>query len=181
MKVVNDKGKLIISLDELLEATSATLKITNQKNGTMGETIHHECTGHSTSPVKALARRVHQILMDGGSKDSLLCDYFDVDSEQWLSFTADQMRQLIKSTFTKLDLRTRCITADLVGSHSLCSGGAMALKLHGIDDITIKKMGRWSSLTFTIYIHTQIAHLSAGISSTMSTPLPYVNIAAVGI
>ncbi|GFH50467.1 hypothetical protein CTEN210_06943 [Chaetoceros tenuissimus] len=47
----------------------------------------------------------------------------------------------------------------------------MALKLHGIDDITIKKMGRWSSLTFTMYIHTQIAHLSAGISSAMSTPL----------
>jgi hypothetical protein len=88
---------------------------------------------------------------------------------------------VIKDTVTKLDLKAKGITADLVGSHSLRSGGAMALKLHGIDDITIKKMGRWSSLTFTMYIHTQIAHLSAGISSAMSTPLPYVNIAAVGI
>lgn len=181
MKVVDEDGKLLLSLEELLEATSATLKITNQKNGRMGETIHHECTGHDTSPVKALARRVYQILADGGSKDSLLCDYFDTDSEQWFSITADQMRQLIKDTVTKLDLKARGITADLVGSHSLRSGGAMALKLHGIDDITIKKMGRWSSLTFTMYIHTQIAHLSAGISSAMSTPLPYVNIAAVGI
>ena len=55
----------------------------------------------------------------------------------------------------------------------------MALKLHGIDDITIKKMGRWSSLTFTMYM--QIAHLSAGVSSKMSTLLPNVKIAAVGV
>jgi hypothetical protein len=92
MKVVDEDGNLLLSLEELLEATSATLKITNQKNGRMGETIHHECTGHDTSPVKALTRRVHQILADGGSKGSLLCDYFDTDSEQWFSITADQMR-----------------------------------------------------------------------------------------
>ena len=181
LKVVDENGKLLLSLDELLEATSATMKITNQKNGHMGETIHHECTGADTSPVKALARRVYQIIQDGGSKDSLLCDYYDQDSEQWSSITADQMRQLIKTTVTKLDLKARGIVAELVGSHSLRSGGAMALKLHGIDDITIKKIGRWSWLTFTMYIHTQIAHLSAGISTAMSTSLPYVNIAAVRV
>lgn len=181
MKVVDDEGHLLLSLNQLLEATSATMKITNQKNGRMGETIHQECTGNDTSPVKALARRVFQILQDGGTKDSLLCDYYDNTTEQWSAITADQMRQLVKTTVTKLDLKSRGIVAELVGSHSLRSGGAMALKLHGIDDITIKKMGRWSSLTFTMYIHTQIAHLSAGISSKMSTTLPYVNIAAVGV
>lgn len=82
MKVVDDDGKLLLSLDQLLEATSATLKITNQKNGRMGETIHHECTNKNTSPVKALARRVNQILKDGGTKDCLLCNYFDESSEQ---------------------------------------------------------------------------------------------------
>lgn len=181
MKVVDDDGKLLMSLGEMLEATSATLKITNQKNGRMGETIHHECTGNDTSPVKALARRVYQILRDGGSKDSLLCDYFDETSEQWESITADDIRKLVKNTVTKINLKDKGIVADLVGSHSLRSGGAMVLKLHGFDDITIKKMGRWSSLTFTMYIHTQIAHLSAGVSTAMASSLPYVNIAAVGI
>ena len=51
MKVVDEDGNLLLS--------SATLKITIQKNGRMGETIHHECTGHDKSPVKAFARRVH--------------------------------------------------------------------------------------------------------------------------
>jgi hypothetical protein len=29
----------------------------------------------------------------------------------------------------------------------------MALKLHGFDDTTIMKVGRWTLLTFTQYIH----------------------------
>eukprot|EP00957_Ditylum_brightwellii_P189390 14415295-Ditylum_brightwellii.AAC.1 len=31
-----------------------------------------------------------------------------------------------------------------VGIHSLWVGGAMALKLNGIDKMTIKKLGQWS-------------------------------------
>lgn len=181
MKVVDENGHLLLSLKQLLEATSATMKITNQKNGRMGKTIHHECTGDDTSPLKALPRHVFQILQDGGTKNSLLCDYYDNTTEQWSSITSDQMCQLIKTTVTKLNLKDRGIVAELGGSHSLRSRGAIALKLHGIDDITIKKIGRWSSLTFTMYIHTQIAHLSAGVSTKMSTSLPYVNIAAVGV
>lgn len=52
MKLVDNDGKLLLSLDQLLKAISATLKITNQKNGCMRETIHHECMGKDTSPVK---------------------------------------------------------------------------------------------------------------------------------
>ena len=55
----------------------------------------------------------------------------------------------------------------------------MALKLHGYDDTTIMTMGRWTSLTFLQYIHTQIAHLSADISKKMSIELPFVNVAAI--
>ena len=55
----------------------------------------------------------------------------------------------------------------------------MALKLHGYDDTTIMKMGRWSGLTFLQYIHNQIAHLAKDISKKMSIPLPFVNISAI--
>ena len=55
----------------------------------------------------------------------------------------------------------------------------MALKLHGYDDTTIMKMGRWTSLTFLKYIHNKIAHLSKDISKKMSIPLPFVNVAAI--
>ena len=71
------------------------------------------------------------------------------------------------------------IDPDLVGVHSLRAGGAMALKLHGVDDSTIMKIGRWTSMTFLMYIHNQIAHINKDLSRKMSRPLPFLNIAAI--
>ena len=64
------------SLEQLLACTSATLRISNQKNGRMGQTIHHAANkNETTGPTKALARRVHHILSNGGDGDFLLCAY----------------------------------------------------------------------------------------------------------
>ena len=73
----------------------------------------------------------------------------------------------------KLNLTDKGITPELVGS---CT---MALKLHGYDNTTIMKMGHWTSLTFTMYIHNQIAHLSAGVARKMGEKLPFINVAAI--
>ena len=87
----------------------------------------------------------------------------------------------VRSTASALDLQKQAIDLDLVGAHSLRAGGAMALKLHGYNDTTIIKMGRWMSLTFLQYVHNQIAHLSKDISKKMSIELPFVNVAAIEI
>jgi hypothetical protein len=49
-------------LHELSTATTAVLRITNQKNGTRGSRISHSTSGTKVCPVRALARRVHDIL-----------------------------------------------------------------------------------------------------------------------
>jgi hypothetical protein len=46
----------------LLTADAATLKISNQKNGRMGDTIHQRAIDSPCCPIKALAHRVHHIL-----------------------------------------------------------------------------------------------------------------------
>ena len=166
-------------LEKLLQAHSATLKITNQKNGKMGQTVHHFCTGKDTSPVKALARRLHHIYKNGGNSDTLLCDYWDENEDDFISITSTDIRTVVRSTVAFLKLDTKGIDPALVGTHSLRSGGAMALKLHGCDDTTIMKYGRWSSLTFTMYIHTQIAHIAKDVALAMSNPVPFLNIAAI--
>ena len=63
-----------------------------------------------------------------------------------------------------------------VGSHSLRSGGAMALRLAGYNDDTIKKLGRWSSNTYLIYIQTQVALLSQGVALLMARRLQFHNV-----
>ena len=174
-------GKIIprsSPLEVLLSCDSATLKISNQKNGRMGDTIHQEAVPDAPAcPVKALAYRVHHILSHGGNNDNLLCDYFNNDECD--SITSNDIILAIRHAGKVLKLHEQAIDTDLIGAHSLRAGGAMALKLSGASDTIIMKVGRWRSLTFTQYIHNQIAHLSKDISKKMSIPMPFLNIARV--
>ena len=162
-------------LATLLTCDSATLKITNQKNGRMGDTIHQKAIGIDACPIRALAHRIHHInVHDGVTEERLLCDYYK-DGE-WHSLIPNNVVQLVRATAKLLKLEEQGIHPDLIGAHSLRAGGAMALRLHGFADTIIMKMGRWTSLTFLQYIHTQIAHLATDISQKMSIPLPFLNI-----
>jgi hypothetical protein len=51
----------------------------------------------------------------------------------------------------------------------------MTMKLNGVDTITIKKQGRWSSNTFLDYIHEQIGALTAGVATQMALYIPFHN------
>ena len=167
------------ALDVLLTADEVTLKITNQKNGTMGQVIHQQATGDPTDcPVQAVARRVHHILSNGGSSHNCICDYFDMKNG-WHDVHPAQIRAALNHAVIDLDLKSQGIDISLISLHSFRAGGAMALKLNGHSDTTIMKFGRWKSLTFLQYIHNQIAHISAGVSKSMSTELKFTNIAAI--
>ena len=61
-KVLSWKSKLHI----LFQDNAVTLKISNQNNSRMGQTLHHETTGPKGAVV-ALERLVHHILSSGGS------------------------------------------------------------------------------------------------------------------
>ena len=52
----------------------------------------------------------------------------------------------------------------------------MALYLNGANEVTIKKQGRWKSSAFLSYVHAQIAFLSKGLSTLMSSPIPFYNV-----
>ena len=167
------------SLDNLLTADQCTLKITNQKNGRMGETITHETVATiQNGPVHAAARRINHILSNGGSEENLLSDYITEDGI-WDTVTALDMLKAIRQSAKSLNLHLNGIDPDLVGVHSLRAGGAMALKLQGVSDTTIQKQGRWRSTTFLQYIHNQIAHLTKNLSTKMSTKLTFTNIASI--
>ena len=146
----------------------------------MGETISHEKlrNTYSHGPIVAAARRVNHILSNGGSEDNLLCDFLQ-DEGTWQSITSTEMSTVVHLGVQELGLHENGIDPDLVGVHSLRAGGAMVLKLQGVPDTTIKKQGRWTSMTFLQYIHTQIAHLTTDLSTKMSTQLHFQNIAAI--
>jgi hypothetical protein len=176
------KGKILprsSPLNILLTADQCTLKITNQKNGRMGETITHETVLNEThGPVTALARRVHHILSNGGSEENIISDFFHEDGT-WHTITSTQMRTGVRQAVKQMTLHKNGIDVDLIGVHSLRAGGAMALKLQGVSDTIIQKQGRWTSMTFLQYIHNQIAYLTKDLSTKMHTKLTFCNIANI--
>ena len=172
--------KSTASFDDLLNATSATLRIENQKNGKMGQCIHHEAIKDVTvGPTQALARRVHHILSNGGDGNSLICE-FKPNSGDWDCIQSNDIVLHVRVMARILGIDKEGLDIDLIGAHSLRAGGAMALKLMGVADTIIMKMGRWSGLTFLMYIHNQIAHLSCDLSQKLSTDMPFVNITNFG-
>ena len=124
----------------------------------MDQTKTQHATGIRMCPVHALAHIVCDILAAGGDESTLLCSVAKYG--ECISVESHQIIASVRAKAKKLKLNLQAINPDLVGAHSLCAGGAMALKLHGYDDTTIMKMGRWTSLTFLQYIHNQISHLS---------------------
>ena len=104
----------------------------------------------------------------------LICNNFQ--HQEWTLVTRQAVVVAVKEGAMSLKLDQQGIDPDLIGSHSLRAGGAMALKLHDYPDTTIQKLGRWSSATWLQYIHNQIAHISHGVAQKMSKTQPYINI-----
>ena len=71
---------------------------------------------------------------------------------------------------------SRGYSLNRVSSHSLWAGGALAMKLCGASDSTIMRVGRWTSLTYLTYIHTQIGALTAGLAGKMTTAFTFQNV-----
>ena len=95
----------------------------------------------------------------------------------WLpcQIRATDINKTIKDTVVTLGLERFGFSKSNISSHSLRAGGAMAMKLNGVDSITIKKHGRWSSNTFLEYIHQQIGAFTVGLASKMSAYIPFSN------
>mmetsp|Transcript_66563 Transcript_66563/g.98665 ORF Transcript_66563/g.98665 Transcript_66563/m.98665 type:complete len:145 (+) Transcript_66563:4558-4992(+) len=143
----------------------------------MGQTIHHEGFPHPDYQIKALACHLHHILHQGKTEDSLLCKVHNTSAIYHVMPT--DMIKLLRQAVRNLKLNATGINPNLIGTHSLCVGGAMALKLYGANDTTIMKLGHWSSSTFLMYIHNQIGHLAKDLPPKMRTNLPFLNIAAI--
>jgi integrase len=88
---------------------------------------------------------------------------------------SSHINHAVKHAAAQVGLPAKGYNLKDVSSHSLRAGGAMALKLHGCDRDTIKKLGRWSSDTFLTYIHEQISAFTTGLSTLMATPISFHN------
>jgi integrase len=121
--------------------------------------------------VKALSRRVSDLTSQGFGLDtplSCVSPGIHVVSRN----VVDTVREAARLT----GLTDRGYDIKRIGAHSLRASGAMALKLDGVAANTIMKVGRWTSSTFLVYIHSQIAALNAGLAQRMVRPIYFHNV-----
>ncbi len=77
---------------------------------------------------------------------------------------------------TSDSLISRGYTLDRISRHSLRAGGAMAMKLSGVSDSVIMRVGWWLSLTYLTYVNSQIGALTARVAWKMSIAFTFLNV-----
>ena len=82
-------------LAQLLQANLVTLKITNQKNGRMDQTITQHATRKEMCPVNELAHIVFENLHNRGNNNTLLCLY--KSQEEWHSVESIQVVSMVRN------------------------------------------------------------------------------------
>lgn len=161
--------------EELYQATGVTIRLANQKNGIKDAVLHHDSSGDPEfDPVRAAAH-IHSRLRS--HPESRGIGTYVIPGGHVRGISATDIRVALRGATLAAALLGDSVNPALVGSHSLRSGGAMHLKLAGYDELTIKKLGRWSSDTYLIYIQSQIANLNAGIAQRMAQRLSFRSVA----
>ena len=163
---------------EIMNATNATLKLDNQKNGWKGVCVNHEHNGDDIHcGVRALGRRILHIRRHTSDTSTTLSTFFTNDKKQFV--TDQHIRDAVKLAATKLQYpATRGTPISLINTHSLRIGGACSLALAGYSDTQIQKMGRWRGATFKEYVRENLSNYAEGMSKAMKKVKGFVNIDA---
>ena len=111
------------------------------------------------------ASRFLHLRWHGADLDPPLCTYYYHLGGAGTSISGSSI--VARLWAGKLGHRRLGFHPNKIGSHSLRSGGAMTLHQAGVDDSTIKIIGRWKSDTFLIYLQGQVLTFTRGVAAKM--------------
>ena len=127
------------------------------------------------SPVRALGGRFVSIRNKVKNKNTNLSACWVEGKRKDLN--AENMSAVLKFVSTELnDSYLKRIPIDRADTHSLRSGGAIALLLAGYSDRDIQKMGRWRGGNFKEYIREELHSFEEGVLTAMKQDFKYFNI-----
>jgi hypothetical protein len=166
---------------ELRRAESVSITFEFQKTGIRDAIITQHATGDALMcPVVAWATVVQRVLgYPGASADSPVNLVQHADGRV-TSISSESALHFLRLVATELGPQKLGFTAAEIGTHSIRSGGAMAMYLaHDIPVYTIMLIGRWSSDAFLLYIRAQVQEFSKGVSKKMIRNLDFFTVPTV--
>ena len=162
---------------QLVQADFVSLTFEDQKNGEKMETVTQHCTGDRTlCPVKVAAAIVQRVWKLKGSSGRTTINAFPAHSGKASFVTAADISKALKAATVSIGETKLGFSKDDVGTHSLRSGGAMAMHLAEIPVYTIMIIGRWSSDAFLRYIRKQVAQFSQNIAKRMLSTQFFIHV-----
>ena len=148
------------------QAAQIVITLNNQKNTIRGKTISHFCSESATAcPFKAGIEIFPRLQEQGCDPTTPISDY--PSNHGFRSVNASNIIAVIRAKCLQVGAAILGIALDDVGTHSIHSGGAMAIHLVNVPDWTLISIGRWQSLGFMVYIQQQISSFSMGVSVKM--------------
>ena len=127
--------------------------------------LHHKAV--FLCPIRALIRWLKHIQQHSSNTSLQLGMYFNTRGQQ-CTVCPRTINNALRVAVKALRIHLINILPILVSLHSLQAGGATGMHINGVPEVTIEKMGQWSSDTFLIYIQDQLFHFLNNILSLMS-------------
>ncbi len=162
-----DDKVLNSSSEEILRANKVSITFEDQKNRNKLETV----TMYSTNdellcPVKAWSKTIFRIMKNETSNSDTPINIY-ITGNKTYEITDKDMIKVLRNAVSEIGKDILGFEASEIGTHSLRSGGAMAMCLASIEPYRIKLIGRWKSDAFMKYIRKQIEEFTQDISNRM--------------
>lgn len=151
--------------DELLQARSASLTFTTQKNGVPNEVIKLGRSGDPhCCPTLALARRVLHLRKHNAPPCTPLARAYTMHGKT--SITPTMITKALRDAVSYLGPELGFLPQD-ISARSLRAGGAMALLVSKVDPDIIQLLGRWRSDEMFRYLHLTAEPIMRNFASRM--------------
>lgn len=174
------KGRIIPHSSPELEYTDCVvITFEFQKKDEKDDSVTMHATGHATMcPVRAWAALIKRVRNYQGSDDNTPV------SAVWKNdriehITSKQIVDAINTAATSIGCESLGVKKGDFGTHSIRSGGAMAMYLDEVPIYTIMMIGRWSSDAFLKYIRKQVESFSHNIAKRMNKHMHFRHIPLV--
>ena len=132
-------------------ATQIFITINNQKNVIRGKTVSHFRSESAAACLVKAGIDIFLRLRDRGCNPTT--SNSDFPSYHGLrSISASNRISVIRAECLRVGVARLGFSPEDVRTHSLCSGGSMAMHIANVPDRTLVVIGRWRSLGFVVYI-----------------------------
>ena len=159
--------------DAMGRCTQSTLTYTDQKNCIRGEKVTHLASGDPhLCPTRALERRAHHILDNGGTFATPLYKYYPEDQRRRRNkakgsdVNTTQVTNLLRRSAKEVQDRTG-IPPKKISARSLRPGGATALLCSNVRPDNIALVGRWRSDAMLRYLRANTTPVTQGFAQKM--------------